>query len=177
MSLFGSSRREKSATGNKPAGAPPRPHGDLPDFRDSHALAREIAVAKSIAEAVSIDAASLAGARLLVSRTEMRRAGWLEGLPETKATPISSMAYKLALVASGRFDAAVTLWPKNEWDVAAADLLVREAGGRVTDADGAGFAYNRADPGLRAVVAAGPRLHEALLDRLAGINDPAVPLA
>ena len=123
------------------------------------------------------DAGSLAGARLLVSRTEMRRAGWLERLPETRATPISSMAYKLALVASGRFDATVTLWPKNEWDVAAADLLVREAGGRVTDADGAGFAYNRADPGLRAVVAAGPRLHEALLDRLAGIDDPAVPLA
>ncbi len=61
MSLFGSSRREKSATGNKPAVAPPRPHGELPDFRDSHALAREVAVAKSFADAVSIDAASLAG--------------------------------------------------------------------------------------------------------------------
>ncbi len=61
MSLFGSSRHEKSATGNKPAGAPPRPHGEKPDFRDSHALAREVAVAKSIADAVGIDAASLAG--------------------------------------------------------------------------------------------------------------------
>ena len=61
MSLFGSSRHEKSATGKKPAGAAPRPHGDLPDFRDSHALAREVAVAKSIAGAVGIDAASLAG--------------------------------------------------------------------------------------------------------------------
>ena len=59
MALLSSSRREKSATSNKPAGAAPRPHGDLPDLRDSHALARE--VAKSIADAVSIDAASLAG--------------------------------------------------------------------------------------------------------------------
>ncbi len=116
------------------------------------------------------DADTLAGARLLVSRTEMRRAGWHEGLPETQVTPISSMAYKLALVACGRFDAAVTLWPKSEWDVAAADLLVREAGGRATDADGAGFTYNRAHPGFRAIVAAGPRLHDALLGRLATIR-------
>ncbi len=61
MSLFGSSRHEKSATGNNPAGAPPRPHREKPDFRDSRALAREVAVAKSIADAVGIDAASLAG--------------------------------------------------------------------------------------------------------------------
>ncbi len=61
MALFGSSRRERSATGNKPAGAPPRPQGGLPELRDSHALTREVAVANSIAKAVGIDAASLAG--------------------------------------------------------------------------------------------------------------------
>ncbi len=61
MALFGSSRREMSAASNKRAGvAPPaRPHGDLLDLCDSHTLARE--VAKSIADAASIDAASLAG--------------------------------------------------------------------------------------------------------------------
>ena len=61
MALFSSSRREMSATSNKPAGAAPpaRPHGDLPDLRDSHTLARE--VAKSIADAANIDAASLVG--------------------------------------------------------------------------------------------------------------------
>ncbi len=61
MALFGSSRREMSATSNKPARAvpPARSHGDLPELRDSHTLARE--VAKSIADAVSIDAAALAG--------------------------------------------------------------------------------------------------------------------
>ena len=61
MALLSSSRRKKSATSNKRAGAAPpaRPHGDLPDLRDSHTLARE--VAKSIADAANIDAASLAG--------------------------------------------------------------------------------------------------------------------
>jgi hypothetical protein len=61
MAWFGSSRREKSATANNPAGAPPRPRGDLPGFRDSRALSREVAVAKSISEAAGIDAVSLAG--------------------------------------------------------------------------------------------------------------------
>ncbi len=61
MALFGSSRREKSTTTNKRAAAAPpaRARGDLPELRDSHTLARE--VAKSIADAASIDAASLAG--------------------------------------------------------------------------------------------------------------------
>ncbi len=61
MALFSSSRREMSAASNKRAGAalPARPHGDLPDLRDSHTLARE--VAKSIADTANIDAASLAG--------------------------------------------------------------------------------------------------------------------
>ncbi len=59
MALLSSSRREKSVTSNQRAGAAPRPHGDLPDLRDSHTLARE--VAKSIADAANIDAASLVG--------------------------------------------------------------------------------------------------------------------
>ncbi len=63
MAWFGNSRREITATGNKGGGAAPptRPHGELPERRNSHALARKVAVAKSIADAVSIDAASLAG--------------------------------------------------------------------------------------------------------------------
>ncbi len=112
-------------------------------------------------------ARALAGARLGVSRTEMRRADWTKALPEMIAEPISSVAYKLALVASGRFDATVTLWTKNEWDAAAGDLLVRAAGGRITDAASAAIAYDRPNPRIRAIVAAGANLHGPLLARLA----------
>ncbi len=112
-------------------------------------------------------ARELAGARLGVSRTEMRRADWPGTLPEMVAEPISSVAYKLALVAAGRFDATVTLWPKNEWDAAAGDLLVRAAGGRITDAAGAAIAYDRPDPRISTIVAAGAALHGPLLARLA----------
>jgi myo-inositol-1(or 4)-monophosphatase len=46
-----------------------------------------------------------------------------------------SAAIDLALVAAGRFDA---YWERglSPWDVAAGILLVREAGGYVSDADG-----------------------------------------
>lgn len=111
-------------------------------------------------------ARTLAGARLLVGSTEMHRAGWPAELAEANVTAISSMAYKLALVAAGRFDAAVTLWPKSEWDVVAGDLLVREAGGRLTDAAGRGLEYNLARPRFGSVVAAASRLHPCLIERL-----------
>ncbi len=112
-------------------------------------------------------ARSLAGARLAVGRTEMRRAAWLAELGEATFTAISSIAYKLALVAAGRFDAAVTLRPMSEWDVAAADLLVREAGGRTTGVAGAELRYNRAPPRVGPIVAAAPGLHARLAERLA----------
>lgn len=112
------------------------------------------------------EARTLAGARLLVGRTEKRRAGWAADLAEATVTAIGSMAYKLALVAAGRFDAAVTLLPKSEWDVAAGDLLVREAGGRVTDAAGRGLGYNLARPRFGSIAAAAARLHPRLIERL-----------
>jgi len=109
----------------------------------------------------------LAGARLALSRTEMKRARWPAWLADMRSAAISSVAYKLALVACGRFDATVTLWRKNEWDVAAGDLILRRAGGRITDAAGRPLVYDRPDPTIRAVVAAGAGLHKALLARLA----------
>ena len=106
----------------------------------------------------------LATARIAISRSERRRAEWLGTLA---TTPISSIAYKLALVAQGRFDAMVTLWPKTEWDLCAGDLLVGEAGGRVTDAGGAPLRYNRPDPRVPSLVAGAPAVHAALLAHLA----------
>ncbi len=111
-------------------------------------------------------ASALAGAEILVSRSEMREAGWHAGLGEMAVTAISSIAYKLALVAAGRSDATATLWPKSEWDIAAGDLLVREAGGRIGAAAGAAIAYNRTRPRVRSIAAAGARLYAPLCERL-----------
>jgi myo-inositol-1(or 4)-monophosphatase len=52
--------------------------------------------------------------------------------------------------------------PKNEWDVCAGDLLIREAGGIYVDFDGATRRYNQEDPLIDKPMAAGER---ALLER------------
>lgn len=118
-------------------------------------------------ETVTVSAAAgLDGAKLLMSRSELRRADWPREFDECAMTSVSSMAYKLALVAAGRFDATATLWPKNEWDIVAGDLLLREAGGRMGDSAGTPFAYNAASPRRLSVVAAAEGVYDPLIDRL-----------
>lgn len=100
--------------------------------------------------------ASLADAVLIVSRSEAFR-GQIEPLrPHLREVrPIGSVAYKLAVVAAGGADLNVSVQSKNEWDVCAGDLLVREAGGRMVDLDGNPRRYNQADPLIRGGLAAG----------------------
>lgn len=71
----------------------------------------------------------------------------------------------LAHVACGRFDG---FWEQrlSPWDVAAGLLLVREAGGVVTD-----FAGEQANPGSRSVVAANPLLHAEMLQVIRQVRD------
>lgn len=110
-------------------------------------------------------------ARLLVSWREARQEGWHRELDDERVRALGSIAYKLALVAGGRYDGTVTVRPKNDWDVAAADLLVSEAGGRVTTARGEPLIYNRPAPRHPTAIAANPGLHRALLDMLARAGD------
>lgn len=78
-----------------------------------------------------------------------------------------SAALDLAMTADGTYDAYYEM-SLHAWDVAAGILLVREAGGRVTDYAGA-----EADCSGRAVVASNGLLHEALLPFLR--DTPLVP--
>ena len=85
--------------------------------------------------------ASLMEARFLASRRTFERHGWLARTAKADFAYRNSIAYRMALVAAGKFDAAISLTEKSDWDVVAADLLVREAGGRVTTADGLPLQY------------------------------------
>jgi myo-inositol-1(or 4)-monophosphatase len=115
---------------------------------------------------------ALAGARLLSSRTEMRRRRWPELIPEAVFTDLSSLAYKLALVAAGRFDGLVSLRPSHDWDLAAAQLLITEAGGRLSAADGSALALNRPVPRHEGLAAAATEaLHATLVARLASARE------
>jgi myo-inositol-1(or 4)-monophosphatase len=53
-----------------------------------------------------------------------------------------SIAYRLALVAEGRFDLMLTFRDTWEWDIAAGAILIEEAGGTVSDASGARIGFN-----------------------------------
>jgi myo-inositol-1(or 4)-monophosphatase len=102
---------------------------------------------------------------VLASRSEIR-AGAFDPVPEGwTVQPLGSTAYKMAYVAAGRADGFVSRGPKSEWDVCAGALLVREAGGRVTDAAGAERAFNRANPEMQGIVATNGTAHGILLRR------------
>ena len=58
---------------------------------------------------------------------------------------IPSLAYRLAMVADGALDATFVKANSHDWDLAAADLILREAGGQLLDAHGAPPLYARAD--------------------------------
>lgn len=118
------------------------------------------------------DPATGARPMLLASRSEIGRGELDELGREHEILELGSTAYKLAALAAGSGDGVLSRGPKSEWDVAAAALLVQEAGGVVTDVDGAPLRYNRPDPYIRGLVAAGPALHAALLDRVRGMPMP-----
>jgi myo-inositol-1(or 4)-monophosphatase len=109
----------------------------------------------------------LEGARMLAPRDTYEDPHWRKPLPaDLTIENRASIAYRLALVAEGKFDAMVSLSTKSEWDVAAGDLLVQEAGGKVTTQTGASLVYNKIKPLQQDIIAAGPGLHGQLLDRL-----------
>ncbi len=110
----------------------------------------------------------IAGARLVLGRREAGHVKWHDSLGAREVVGISSIAYKLAMVAAGRADATISLSPKSDWDVAAADLIIAEAGGTASQPDGTPLVYNRPRPRNAGVVAANPVLHRLILERLAG---------
>lgn len=75
---------------------------------------------------------------------------------------VPSLAYRLAKLARGRLDAALVKPNSHDWDIAAADLILREAGGRIMDARGKSPLYAGADVRHGALVAGSG----ALLDEL-----------
>jgi len=73
---------------------------------------------------------------------------------------------RLAYVAAGRLDGAVSVGNRNDWDLAAGELLVNEAGGIVSNTQGEGYIYNRPQPWQQGLIAAGAKRHAAIIQQL-----------
>lgn len=105
--------------------------------------------------------------------------GYLNKLPEyflgsiERAPHIASLAYRLAMVARGDLAGTIVRPNSHDWDLAAADLILSEAGGNVLTAEGKALTY-----GLRnmqagdyrhgALVAASGLLMDNMLNIVAG---------
>jgi myo-inositol-1(or 4)-monophosphatase len=109
------------------------------------------------------DAEVLADARLLEGRD------WPEPWPAMRFSKRNALAYRMALVAAGAFDAAIALTPKWDWDVCAGALIATEAGAVVSDHQGRPWRFNRADPRQASLICAAPALHPLIVRRVASI--------
>lgn len=119
------------------------------------------------------DCVELERCAVLADARTLRRPDWPTPWPdEMRIETRNSVAYRMALVAAGAFDAVVALSSKCDWDIAAADLIVREAGALATDHLGGGFSYNQPSVRKRSLICAGPGLHRLILERVGHIELP-----
>ena len=100
-------------------------------------------------KAIRVDAREkLAGARITGPKPMLDRLA--EGVGSASdfevIKRIPSLALRLARVADGSVDVGMVSGHARDWDLAAADLVLREAGGVVCGFDGEATRYNRADP-------------------------------
>jgi myo-inositol-1(or 4)-monophosphatase len=106
--------------------------------------------------------AGLSGMRIAGPKNFLERMAKLVP-PLTIEPRLPSLALRLARVAQGAIDAAIAGGNSHDWDLAAADLLVHEAGGALTPLTGGNVAYNQPVPRHGMLVAAGRDRHPALI--------------
>jgi myo-inositol-1(or 4)-monophosphatase len=111
----------------------------------------------TVSQTRSLALARVTGPRSIVD--ELLRAN-----PGFEVVPrIHSLALRFARVASGEIDAALASQRSRDWDLAAADLLVHEAGGAFTTATGVRLVYDQPAAEHPSLVAAGIDLHQELI--------------
>ncbi len=105
---------------------------------------------------------TLTGAALLAAKPNLDPEHWHDAPPDVERALRPSLAYRLALVAQGEFDAMITLRPSWEWDIAAGDLILRESGAITSDRNGNPLVFNNKHPQVNGVIAAPTLLHTQL---------------
>ncbi len=107
------------------------------------------------------DALRLESATIIANRSILTRLGKTSG-----GAPRLALSLRLCRIAEGHLDATVATTPKHDWDLVPGDLIVREAGGYVSTADGASYLFNRRETRQMGLIAAPPRLHQDIVEKL-----------
>ncbi|MFD1745850.1 3'(2'),5'-bisphosphate nucleotidase CysQ [Rhizobium helianthi] len=77
---------------------------------------------------------------------------------------VPSLAYRLAMVADGRIDGTVVKRNSHDWDLAAADIILERAGGRLVDRQGNRLSYNRRGVAHEELCAGAEHVLESLIE-------------
>lgn len=104
----------------------------------------------------------LAGAHIAGPRQMLERLEAASGAGFIRASRIPSLALRLVRAADATLDAALASEGAHDWDIAAADLILSEAGGVLIGADGRSLTYG--GPNLRRgpLAAGAPALAQAI---------------
>jgi len=104
-----------------------------------------------------LDGARVGGPKRMLDRMALN-------FPIAPMPRVHSLALRFARVADGALDVALAGGNSHDWDLAAADLLVHEAGGVMTALDGRVPIYNQPEPVHSVLIAAGRGRHTAAVD-------------
>jgi len=97
-----------------------------------------------------------------VSRSDIEKGRFSEYESDLDLRPCGSIANKLARLSVGLTDSTLSVTPKNEWDIAAGVILVKEAGGMVTDLAGEDYVFNQQDTLVNGVIAASKQAYQSI---------------
>ncbi|MCB1427377.1 MAG: 3'(2'),5'-bisphosphate nucleotidase CysQ [Zhengella sp.] len=87
-----------------------------------------------------------------------------------KVSHVPSLAYRLAMVADGRLDGTFIRPDSHDWDIAAAGLMLREAGGALFGEDGTAPLLATRDPRRGRMAAGSPAMVPQMLEALRSMS-------
>ena len=108
----------------------------------------------------------VAGPRVLTDAMRQQFGGALKFHPY-----VPSLAYRVAMLAEGIIDGTFVKPNSHDWDLAAADLILQQAGGEVLDAAGRKLRYATADPKLGVLAAGSGPLLDVMVKTIAEYRD------
>ena len=140
-----------------------------PDLGELYAASQGCGATLNGAAIRPADTHALQGAAFLASSANDDHPVWRE----SRVLKCNALALRMARVAAGQSDAAVSLYPNNEWDLAAGAVICTEAGAVACDPYGADLRFNTAEARTPGLIACAPKLLPLILERAAAIAAPA----
>ena len=107
---------------------------------------------------------------MLGDASMFKHPAWPIPWPHMDVVSRNSIAYRMCLIAAGHYDGAIALSAKNDWDIAAAAVIVAEAGACATTHEGEAFRYDHVIPVQKSLVVAGKALHPLLIERVSHVK-------